>query len=667
MNNGEIKLSAEVERALHAGTPVVALESTIIAHGMPYPQNLQCALEVEAIVYENGATPATVAVIDGVPCVGLDREDLEKLATLPPEQVRKCSRRDLPVSIALGECAATTVASTMILAKQANVQVFVTGGIGGVHRGAYDGEDPSLDVSADLVELGQTNMAVVCAGVKSILDIGRTLEFLETQGVTVVTYGQDKFPAFLTASSDWDSPIRLDDTQEIASVIHASNNVVGLQSGSLIAVPNPEPLDQAVHDEALAQVLQEAADAKITGKALTPFLLKRLNEVTQGSSLEANVALVKNNARIGAEIAVKLNSLRRKAISMPSRKHEASGRVQHLLVVGGAAIDIHAFPREGPFFHTSNPGKIREEFGGVGRNIAECIANLEQARYTSDPSGDVLHTGLMTAIGQDNRGRSILEHCAECDIDTSMVQAFSEDATSTYCSIADASGDLLVSIADMDVFDHLSSFQPDAQFDKYDFFVIDANMPPGLIERLCERAELRQIPVLFETVSMTKGTRAIPVLNKLTIITPNRDEVTALAEEIAGDKRYAGGSIQEDARLVAQSMHTPGGPPKFVLVTLGEDGLLEVRCDPDGEVHEVTHPARHVAIDMIKSSNGAGDTFAGSLAWSLLARQSTKRGIRAELEENMAFHISFAMDAASLALQTPMAVPEDFSSLPLST
>lgn len=534
-----------------------------------------------------------------------------------------------------------------------------------MHRGAYDGEDPSIDVSADLMELGQTNVAVVCAGVKSILDIGRTLEFLETQGVTVVTYGQDEFPAFLTSSSPWKTPIRMDKTEDIASMIHASNNVIGLQSGSLIAVPNPEPLDQATHDEALKQVLAEAKEGKITGKELTPFMLKRLNEVTGGSSLEANIALVKNNARVGAQIAVELNNIRREAISLPSRQLEASGRVRHVLVVGGAAIDIMAMPQEGPFFHTSNPGKIREEMGGVGRNIAQCIAGLEQWRFDIDPEGDTLHPSLMTAIGQDNRGRTIVEHCEDLGIDTSMIQAFSENATSTYCSIADASGDLLVSIADMDIFDQLSSFQPDAHFDKYDFLVIDANMPIGFIERLCERARANNVPVLFEPVSVSKSKRAVSVLDKLSIITPNRDEVNSLAEEIAGDKRYAGGSIQEDARLVAQTMHVPGGSTKYVLVTLGEDGLLEVRCDPDGNVHEVMHPARQILPELIKSSNGAGDTFAGALAWSLMARQPSKRGVQVEIEENMANHISFAMDTATLALLTNTAVPTDFHSLQL--
>ena len=293
-----LRLADEVADALRDGAPVVALESTIISHGMPYPDNVAMATEVEGIVREHGATPATIAVLDGVPRIGLTGEDLELLASHP--DVTKVSVRDLPYVVARGAHGATTVAATMRLAALAGIPVFVTGGLGGVHRGAQQ----TMDVSADLTELGTTPVAVVCAGVKSILDIGLTLETLETLGVPVLVDGADEFPSFYSRSSGFAAPMRVDGPAEIAAVMRAAWEL-GLQRGLVVAHPIPVedeiPADQmgAVIDQALADLDRRG----IAGKDATPYLLGRIVELTGGDSLTANIALVRANARLGAAVA----------------------------------------------------------------------------------------------------------------------------------------------------------------------------------------------------------------------------------------------------------------------------------------------------------------------------------------------------------------------------
>jgi pseudouridylate synthase len=300
-----LNIHPEVAQALRQGQPVVALESTIIAHGMPYPQNVQTALEVEAVIRAHGAVPATIAVLEGKICVGLSREQIEVLGATP--DVMKLSRRDLPYAVATGKPGATTVAATMICAALAGIDVFVTGGIGGVHRGASE----SFDISADLQELAQTNVAVVCAGAKSILDLPLTLEYLETLGVPVVSIGQDEFAAFFTRSSGLKADFRMDTATEQARFVH-TKWALGLQGGVVVSSPVPAEMEipTAQIDHIVAQALQEAASQGIAGKRTTPYLLKRINELTGGQSLKTNIALVKNNARVGALLAVALAQLK---------------------------------------------------------------------------------------------------------------------------------------------------------------------------------------------------------------------------------------------------------------------------------------------------------------------------------------------------------------------
>ncbi len=294
-----LEISEEVQKALKENRPIVALESTIISHGMPYPKNVETALRVEAEVRKHGAIPATIAVINGKMKAGLSKEEIELLGKTGTA-VTKVSRRDLPIVLARKMLGATTVATTMIIAEAAGIQVFATGGIGGVHRGAGE----SMDISADLQELARTNVAVVSAGVKSILDLGLTLEYLETHGVPVLGFQTDELPAFYTRKSGFSVDYQVDTPEEIAQIIKIKK-ATNLNGGMIIANPVPEKyqMDKAIIDIAIEKALKEADEQGIKGKEITPFLLARIEQITSGNSLESNIRLVLNNAKLGAEIA----------------------------------------------------------------------------------------------------------------------------------------------------------------------------------------------------------------------------------------------------------------------------------------------------------------------------------------------------------------------------
>ncbi|MFC3568697.1 pseudouridine-5'-phosphate glycosidase [Paracoccus simplex] len=301
--NPLIALSPEVAQARSQHRPVVALESTIITHGMPWPQNLEMARRVEATVREAGATPATIAIIGGRIRVGLDAETLEQLARTPQGEAMKLSRADLAACLALGRTGATTVAATMICADLAGIAVFATGGVGGVHRGA----ETSFDISADLQELARSPVTVVAAGAKAILDLPKTLEVLETLGVPVIAFGQDQLPAFWSRDSGLPAPLRMDDPAQIAAAARLRRDL-GIAGGQLVVNPIPAEAEipRAEMIPVVEQALAEAAAQGIAAKAVTPFLLQRIFELTEGRSLQANVALVLNNARLAARIAAAL-------------------------------------------------------------------------------------------------------------------------------------------------------------------------------------------------------------------------------------------------------------------------------------------------------------------------------------------------------------------------
>ena len=291
-------ISEEIQNSIKENGPVVALESTIISHGMPFPQNLETALEVESIIRKEGAIPATIAVVEGRIKIGLSNLELEQFAQ--GTKTVKVSSRDLPLAISQKQDGGTTVAATMICARMAGISIFVTGGIGGVHRGS----EKTMDISGDLMELARTNVAVVCAGIKSILDIPRTLEYLETQGVPVIGYRTDEFPAFYTTTSGYSVQSRINTAEEIARCMKVKWEL-GLEGGMVIANPvlREDAMDEEVIEEAITKSLKEASEKGIDGKAVTPFLLERISQLTDRESLKTNIALVFNNALLGAKIA----------------------------------------------------------------------------------------------------------------------------------------------------------------------------------------------------------------------------------------------------------------------------------------------------------------------------------------------------------------------------
>ena len=300
--NAYLDIAPEVKAALESGKPMVALESTIISHGMPYPQNVETALNVEKIVRDNGAVPATIAIIGGRLKAGLSEEEITYLGK-KGYAVTKASRRDLPVLVARGEDGATTVATTMIIAEMAGIRVFATGGIGGVHRGA----EVTMDISADLEELAQTGVMVVCAGAKSILDLGLTLEYLETKGMPVIGYQTEELPAFYTRKSGFGVDYRLDTPEEVAAAFRAKLEM-GLRGGMLVTNPIPEQysMDPDVINRAIEEALADAKAQGIHGKATTPFLLAKIKDITGGDSLASNIRLVYNNAELAAKVAASL-------------------------------------------------------------------------------------------------------------------------------------------------------------------------------------------------------------------------------------------------------------------------------------------------------------------------------------------------------------------------
>ena len=305
--NRYLDVAPEVQEAIKAGKPVVALESTIISHGMPYPQNVETALNVEKIIREHGAVPATIAIIGGRLKAGLTPEEIDYLGKTGAG-VTKASRRDLPILVAEKRDGATTVTTTMMIAAMAGIEVFATGGIGGVHRGA----ETTMDISADLEELAQTPVMVVCAGAKSILDLGLTLEYLETHGVPVIGYQPEELPAFYTRKSGFGVDYRLDTPAQLAEAFHVKREL-GLRGGMLVTNPIPEAysMDADVINKAIDEAVEEAREQGIHGKATTPFLLAKIKDITGGDSLAANIQLVYNNAKLAADTACELAKLRK--------------------------------------------------------------------------------------------------------------------------------------------------------------------------------------------------------------------------------------------------------------------------------------------------------------------------------------------------------------------
>ena len=510
-----------VRDALAAGRPVVALESSIISQGMPYPQNLEVARQVEDVVRAHGATPATIAIIRGVPTFGVEGDDLVLLGQSP--DVTKASRRDVAYVVASGATAATTVASTMLLCHHAGIKVFATGGIGGVHRGAAE----TFDISADLVELGRTPVTVVCSGVKSILDIAKTLEVLETEGVAVVGWGCEggAFPSFFTNSSGGlRAPLNVDGSEEgdgartVAAMMRTSA-ALGMEGGIVVAAPNPQPADAATLAGAIDAAVAEAAAAGVGGAKVTPFVLGAVAKATGGSSLEANIALVMNNAAVASRIAVEHARAERDA---------ARSGAKRAVVIGGAALDTHLSPRDGIVLEraTSNPGAMTQSPGGVGLNIACGLARLVAAEGGKAPA-------MVTTVGDDAAGAALRAHLARVGVDDAHVAASPSGLpTASYTAIVDERGELDIAIAAMDVLGEISAHDALSAYASpaTGFAVVDGNVAPGVLTALAKARAASSAPLWFEPTSVSKSTLPIEsaALGAIDVVSPNLLELVAM-------------------------------------------------------------------------------------------------------------------------------------------
>ncbi|XP_037245136.1 pseudouridine-metabolizing bifunctional protein C1861.05-like isoform X2 [Falco rusticolus] len=633
LHGAYVRIQPFVQEALMKGRPVVALESTIITHGMAYPQNLRCmAREVEEIVTTNGAVPATVGILRGRIHVGLTDEELQFLAS--SKNVVKVSRRDLPFVLSQGLSGGTTVSGTMIVAHKAGIPVFVTGGIGGVHRG---GEN-TLDVSADLTELGRTPVAVVSAGVKSILDIGRTLEYLETQGVCVAAFGESReFPAFFSRQSGFHAPYHVRDEEEAAELI-ASALGLGLSSGVLIAVPCPQERAASgqVIEEAIQQALGEARSKGITGKELTPFMLQKLNELTDGKSLDSNLALIQNNARVGSCIAVALSKLQkaRRKGHLPQQKDTAPPQP---VVIGGINIDFIAKAQNPVILGggQTNAGRVRRTFGGVGRNLADCLSRLGQTPL------------FLSAVGKDEHSESVLHYCHHMDM--SAVLQLEGKSTATYCAVITSAGELSIGLGDMDIH-HQITEQYVSQFKENlcqaPLVCIDGNVPLSTIQYVCQLAREHQLAVCYEPTDENKASK--PFLSDswkaLTYISPNLQELRAINRTLGNPLPAELPSSLEDVVQTAVALACPLlAHLHCVVVTLGAHGILLCGKSLGGSIllcsgaHEQTaaaslcathYPAIHISREEIVNVSGAGDSLMAGILAGMLAKHDTDTCVR---------------------------------------
>ncbi|XP_072001353.1 uncharacterized protein [Engystomops pustulosus] len=622
-----------VEEALAEGQPVVALESTIITHGMPYPQNISMATQVEEIVRANGSVPATVGIIKGKVHIGLSEDEITFLAT--SKDCVKVSRRDLPYVLSQGLSGGSTVSGTMVAAHHAGIPIFVTGGIGGVHR---DGEN-TMDVSADLTELGRTPVAVISAGVKSILDIGRTLEYLETQGVCVSTFGDSRdFPAFFTPRSGFKAPCHVRNEEEAAQLI-ASSLELRLGSGVLISVPIPSEYAASgqMIEEAIHQALEEARLQGIVGKEVTPFLLSRVNNITAGKSLDSNIALIKNNARVGSRIAVALSKIRTpkggggKYRERKGCKMSDSGPV----VIGGINVDFIAKASQDTmeFGGQTNPGQVHQSFGGVGRNLADCMSRLGVGPL------------FISAVGQDDLSDSVFRYCAHMNM--KGVAHLKGHNTATYCAVISGSGDLSLGLGDMEIHQqittkHVSQFAD--RLRKSPLLCIDGNVPVSTIQYVCEVARQDRVPVCYEPTDIDKASKPFTSNSwkALTYISPNLKELLSINKTLGYVEDMDIPCRLEDIVDTAISLSLPLLESiQCVIVTLGAQGVLLCGHRRAGTVSlrvndkvsrddlcAVHYPAAPIPPEEIINVSGAGDSLMAGLLTGILAEYDTDTCVR---------------------------------------
>lgn len=520
-----LHVSEELRQALLEKRPIVSLESTIITHGLPYPQNLLMARRVEQEIRNHGAIPATTAFINGVPKVGLDDNELELLAN--SSNAMKVSRRDIPYVMSQKLSGGTTISGTMILSNRTGIKVFATGGLGGVHR---DGEN-TMDISADLDELGKTPVAVVCAGPKSILDIERTMEYLETKGVFVGTFGPDgtNIPGFYTRDSGVQSVYNFQNFHTAANIIK-QGEMLNLKSGMLFCIPPPAEiaLDSDFINRVIDQANHDAVRMGIKGKKITPFMLSRIAEETKGRSVKTNIEFVLNNARAAAQIATEYSKLNGGDSFVPepyqiSETTSSAPKLATSMVIGSIALDSSCLTKkESITLNDSNPSKIVSSIGGVGYNVA-----LESVKCGNDS------LKFVSVIGDDIHGDEILKRLKTPN---NAIEVQKNQTTSQYISFHDALGDLIVAAADMDIIEKISDnhIESEIKISSPKVVLFDANITPHTMEKIVLLGVEKNFQILFEPTSVPKSKRLSQVKlkcfpeNSIFLSTPTIKELKAM-------------------------------------------------------------------------------------------------------------------------------------------
>ncbi|XP_076437784.1 LOW QUALITY PROTEIN: uncharacterized protein LOC143276974 [Babylonia areolata] len=692
-----LQVSEEVREAVHSGKPVVALESTIITHGMPYPHNEGTATAVEGVIRGCGAVPATVGVMNGALCVGLSGREIGELAD-KSRALMKISRRDLPVVMAQRLSGGTTVSGTMIAAHAAGIPIFATGGIGGVHRGVED----TMDVSADLRELGRTPVAVVSAGVKSILDIPRTLEYLETEGVCVTAYGPaDDFPAFFAPRSGHKAPHSVQTPEAAADIVDACLSAQ-LDSGMLFAVPIPEEFAASGEtiDAAIQAAVEEARRSGVKGREVTPFILRRVNELTEGASLEANVALIKSNARVAADIAVALSKKRERSTGeelwwraivflffffLQGCLFSKWGQRSHIIVVvivvvivdgvwfrqffwkavfnvemvvvGGTIVDFCAKFKENDIKTNGATyvGKVYQSFGGVARNVADCLSRLGYPPL------------FVSAVGDDVHASGFLSHCSHMDL--RGVKQVEGATTPTYCPVLTDSGHVMFGVGDMDLHSFVSPdlvSQYQEEISAAPIVCVDGNFSAAVIERVCQLSAQAGVPVWYEPTDIHKACKPLETdaWKQLTYISPNLHESASIWASVTGQQQRVAVSesspLQEVLSVAAGYCRDLLRHVPVVMVTLGGHGLV-LGCREEKE--DVGSPARlrHYSATppsrqppSIVNVSGAGDCLNAAMMHFIVQGHDLDLCVKAGLLA--AFHSLQSHNAVPASI-----IPSDFS------
>jgi pseudouridine-5'-phosphate glycosidase/pseudouridine kinase len=684
-----MEVSREVANAVAMGYPVVALETTLVTHGLPYPDNINIAREMEEIVRSNDVIPATIGVLDGKIYVGMSNDQLEQLAdTAHVGKAVKISRRDLAHTISQEKSGGTTVAATMMCAERAGVQIFVTGGLGGVHRGG----ETTMDVSADVVELGRTPVAVVCAGIKSILDIGRSLEVLETEGVAVATLGESPdFPAFFSRSSGYKAPFCVESETAAARLIDVSL-CLGVGSGVVIAVPIPEELSAEGREveEAIQLALQAAESEGIKGKEVTPYVLQRVNQLTGGKSLQANVSLLRHNADIGSRIASHLarlrSSSRRRHSSYPGDhyRHAADSEDRHTghqqrakssshkkltksydlnstpVVVGASILDF-VIKVSSPEIKSegTNPGSMHQSSGGVARNIAECMCRCGTPPF------------FVSAVGDDDSGRSLGSGLGHIGMSLSGVLISPSHSTASYCVMLNSHGELVCGVGDMDIH---STISPDwverfeSRLASAPIVCMDGNIPVETLQYICDVCHRNNVPVWFEPTGPDKASALLHdgVLDRVNYTSPNLAELRSihgcLVDSLPPTKPHITDltveeKLTECGELIPSLLdHVP-----HVLASLGRDGVVwgERREGGESKLSHFTACGRHSHTQPV-SVSGAGDSFVGAMLSSLVGGFPHDKAIKAGLR-------AASLSIVSLDSVSPAVTPRLFSEAAIET